>query len=795
MPRLRKIAYLLMAGGVTGATAALGQSGTFTFVTGDVNVQRADGQRVAVTRGTPVNSGDSIVTGERAMAQLTMVDQAKISLRPNTQFQIERYADRPDSDQGALLNLVRGTLRTFTGLIAARSRDRFLMKTKVATVGIRGSGNVLFAGTAADCDPEKLDGKGTCDIAVNHTIEGSHAVTFGDFSAPGLPPQQGGAQTLITGPGQTVLVTAKGDVRYIPTPQFIADTANNPTGAPKSSASGPAGGTGGETRNFAPNDASGASTQQGTTTPMPVGNNGLGFTFIDAAGNLGADPVSLQDVVISSSGGAFSGQATVTDLQTDGSALRGYRSYAGSQSDLAPAMVGGSSLEVRTAPVGNGSIVLGRWANGSLGFYGSGGASPVPGSIHWVYSPSGYPTYLSDVLTGTVSYSLAAATSPTNQAGTAGTLGSATLNVNFNNRTLDALLSLSLPAAGSNAGGSWTLNAQGVPVSLNSFYASTSDRLVVRNGAGQSSTTNADLAGGLEGSLVGNGLQGAILGYGVTDFTGAASSYNVISGVAALTTPTAQPGTAQYRDGLVSDPSGSLSSGVTQVYTYATVNRPGEVVTDPATGSVTEFAAPYSAFGSYSTYQRGTASVLDAGTDPDSGMTWGRWSGGEARITRDGQTATLNLGSRSLHYIFSGAQSGPVALPLTGTATYDVIGSTRPTDNAGQVGAMNSATLNANFTNRTVDATINVTVGGLTYNGYAGSMPIYREQYFSARTPSSIPGATTSSVLSLTCSPSCGPQLSGAIDGFFAGRTGQRAGVNYNFNGAAGAIAFGRRGG
>ena len=140
----KKLASLLILSGLVSAGPAFGQSGTFTFVTGDVNVQRRDGQRVPVTRGTPVNPGDAIVTGTRGMAQLTMVDQAKISLRPNTQFQIEQYADRPDSDQGALLNLVRGTLRTFTGLISARNRDRFVMKTKVATVGIRGSGNVLF---------------------------------------------------------------------------------------------------------------------------------------------------------------------------------------------------------------------------------------------------------------------------------------------------------------------------------------------------------------------------------------------------------------------------------------------------------------------------------------------------------------------------------------------------------------------------------------------------------------------------------------------------------------------------
>ncbi|MBX3673966.1 MAG: FecR domain-containing protein, partial [Burkholderiales bacterium] len=291
MLQRKKLASLLLLAGVVSAGPAFAQSGSFTFVTGEVNVQRKDGQRVAVTKGTPVNPGDAIVTGTRGMAQLTMVDQAKISLRPNTQFQIEQYADRPDSDQGALLNLIRGTLRTFTGLIASRNRDRFVMKTKVATVGIRGSGNVLFAGTAADCDPAKVEASGGgCDITVNHTIEGSHAVTFGDFSAPGLPAQQGGAQTLVTGPGQTVLVTGRGDVSYIPTPQFIADAATNPTGAAKTP--GGAGGGGDETRNFGPNDGSGSSTVQGTSTTTPVGNNGLGFSITDASGNLiGGEPL------------------------------------------------------------------------------------------------------------------------------------------------------------------------------------------------------------------------------------------------------------------------------------------------------------------------------------------------------------------------------------------------------------------------------------------------------------------------------------------------------------------------
>ncbi len=795
MPQRTKLAQTLLLAGLAGAGPALAASGTFTFVTGEVNVQRSDGQRVAVQRGTPVNPGDAIVTGTQGMAQLTMVDQAKISLRPNTQFQIVQYGDRPDADQGALLNLVRGTLRTFTGLLSARNRDRFTMKTKVATVGIRGSGNVLFAGTAADCDPDKVPGAGQgaagCDITVNHTIEGSHAVTFGDFPGSGVPAQQGGAQTLITGPGQTVLVTGRGDVKYIPTPQFIADAATNPTGAQKSGSGG--GDSSGDTRNFAPNDSTGATMQQNMSNAMPVGNNGLGFTFVDATANLGVDPADLRDIVLAGGGSSLEGQATGADVTLEGQALRAYRAYSGSQSGLVPTIVGGTAREVQSFAAGGTTVTLGRWENASLGYFGASGATPLAGSVHWILAGSGYPTYLSDVLTGTAVYTLTAATSPTNQFNTTGTLGSATLNVNFTNRTLNAALAVTMPTAGSNAGGSWSLNAQNVPFALNSFYASTSDRLVVNNTAtGVTSTTNTSLTGSIEGSFVGSSLQAAILGYGIADRTAASSAnHNVISGVAGFTGP-AQAPSSPYRDGLVSDPTESLAAGVTGLRTYATVDRPTEVIAD-GTGAVTEFAAPYSSLGGHATYARGTATVQQAGIDPETGMVWGRWSGGTATVSANGQSQNLNLANRSLHYIFSGAQSGPVALPLTGTAVYDIIGSTSPTDLSGHTGTLNTATLNADFTRRTVDAAINISINGQTWNGVANSMPIYRDQYFGAYTPSTIPGANSTSQLILTCVPSCGPNLSGSLDGFFAGRTGQRAGVNYNFGGNAGVVAFGRR--
>ncbi len=789
--RLQRTRLAVLVALATGAGSVLAASGQFTFVVGEVSVTKANGQRLVAARGLDVDAGDQIVTGAGGMAQLTMVDQARLSLRPNTQFRIESYAQRPDGEESALLSLVRGTLRTFTGLIASRNRDKFVMKTRVATVGIRGSGNILFAGSGNECasiEGAAAAAQGT-DCTVNHTMEGAHAITnVVEGLAPGLPPQQGGAQTLISGPGQTVLVQGGQPPKYIPTPQFIADTAINPLGQAKGATDS---GGGGETRNFGPGDNQNVPpNQQGGN--MPVGNNGLGFVTIDASNNLLTDPAGLQDVVIASGGSPFLGQSTAEDLVIADGGLRGYTAYAGSQSGTQPAIEGGTLTDTHTFSAGGSIVSMGRWNGASLGIQGPGSGEPVPGAIHWIYSPSGYPTYLSEVLTGTASYTLVAATSPTNQSGTAGTLGTATLSVDFTNRTLGLSLGLSLPASGTNGGGSWQLSAANVPLSLNTFYASTADRLVITNGGGQSSSTNDALYGSVDGSLVGASLQGAILGYGITDQTsGNPSNHNVVSGVAGFT-GAAQDAAAPWREGRVSDPSGSLG-GLSLLQTYATTNRPDEV-TQGANGALTAFVAPYGE-NRRAQYALGSAQVVQSGLDAETGMVWGRWGAGVATVTSNGQSTNLNVQGASLHYIFSGTQQGPVALPLTGTAVYDVIGSTSPTDSAGHVGALNSAALDANFTNRTVNASVNVGVNGQTWIGSAVNVPIYRDQYFSAVAAPSVPGASSPAPFAISCSPSCGQGATGSLDGFFAGRTGNRAGVMYNMGGVQGAVAFGRRGG
>ena len=125
-PMNRILAAALAAAPLLAGAAA----GEFSFVTGEVTLTKANGQRSTPVKGTPVDPGDRIATGANGMAQLTMVDNARLSLRPSTQFQIEAYPQRAEAAEGAVLSLIKGTLRTFTGLLASGNRDKFVMKTR-----------------------------------------------------------------------------------------------------------------------------------------------------------------------------------------------------------------------------------------------------------------------------------------------------------------------------------------------------------------------------------------------------------------------------------------------------------------------------------------------------------------------------------------------------------------------------------------------------------------------------------------------------------------------------------------
>ena len=55
-------------------------------------------------------------------------------------------------------------------------------------------------------------------------------------------------------------------------------------------------------------------------------------------------------------------------------------------------------------------------------------------------------------------------------------------------------------------------------------------------------------------------------------------------------------------------------------------------------------------------------------------------------------------------------------LPITGTATYTLVGNTNPTDGNGNVGVLGSASLAANFTQQTVSSIVNLAINESVWN-------------------------------------------------------------------------------
>ena len=107
----------------------------------------------------------------------------------------------------------------------------------------------------------------------------------------------------------------------------------------------------------------------------------------------------------------------------------------------------------------------------------------------------------------------------------------------------------------------------------------------------------------------------------------------------------------------------------------------------------------------------GTAQNVNFGFDRDTGLRWGRWTGG---IAEGG--GAIDLTNASLHWIYATSTLSPT-LAITGSRSYTLVGNTDPTDQAGNAGFLGDATLFADFTNQTVDSTVTVGFGDVASGG------------------------------------------------------------------------------
>ena len=101
--------------------------------------------------GSEVFVGDRIFTGVKGFVRLSMIDEAKIDLRCNSEMLIEDYQLIRGGNR-SVIYLIKGSVKKITGSIGKMAEDIYEMRTPLATVGVRGTEYAIRVLQAHGCD-------------------------------------------------------------------------------------------------------------------------------------------------------------------------------------------------------------------------------------------------------------------------------------------------------------------------------------------------------------------------------------------------------------------------------------------------------------------------------------------------------------------------------------------------------------------------------------------------------------------------------------------------------------------
>jgi hypothetical protein len=130
------LAVIALAPGWAGA-----QVGEITHLSGATVARGADGRTRILSVKSTVNEGDLVATADNTYVRIKFSDNGEMVLRPNSQLKIDAYsfdAQKPAADN-VLFSLIKGGMRSVTGLLARRNPSSYRLAAPTATIGIRGT--------------------------------------------------------------------------------------------------------------------------------------------------------------------------------------------------------------------------------------------------------------------------------------------------------------------------------------------------------------------------------------------------------------------------------------------------------------------------------------------------------------------------------------------------------------------------------------------------------------------------------------------------------------------------------
>jgi hypothetical protein len=148
-PALAMTAITVVVMLVAGSAAAQKlPAGYIKTVAGTVAVERV-GQVRPASLGQAVLTGDTLRTGTDGRVGVTLKDETRLSLGPQSELTIARFDYAPAERQlGFVMRLVSGTLAYISGRIAKLAPESVTIETPSSIVGIRGTHLLVAAGQA-----------------------------------------------------------------------------------------------------------------------------------------------------------------------------------------------------------------------------------------------------------------------------------------------------------------------------------------------------------------------------------------------------------------------------------------------------------------------------------------------------------------------------------------------------------------------------------------------------------------------------------------------------------------------
>jgi hypothetical protein len=122
--------------------------GTFKQIEGDTRMGRAGAQRTP-TPGDGVNVSQRLSTGKNGAATIILKDGTVLTMGPDTTMDLSQFHFDSTTQQGNfVLDLLQGSVRVVTGLLARINPELFKINTPTSVVGVRGTDFIVEAQTA-----------------------------------------------------------------------------------------------------------------------------------------------------------------------------------------------------------------------------------------------------------------------------------------------------------------------------------------------------------------------------------------------------------------------------------------------------------------------------------------------------------------------------------------------------------------------------------------------------------------------------------------------------------------------